>query len=152
MALASHVPVLLIMRGFSFDSTYQKESLSPWCCWVINKLEPTDNLSSSIRLAVRQCTESGHNAFCIPTYLLFIDINWDTLLSFHDNCRPSVPSNKISNPLMDLQQSDMHNRANVTTCLVLAKAAQKLTENPFDLTKAERGRCLGPNGSGCKLW
>lgn len=110
-------------------------------CWVINELEPTDNLSSAIQLAVRQCTETMDNAFCIPTYLLFIDINWDALLSFHDNCRPSVPSNKIFNLLMDMQQSDTQNRAYITTCLVLAKAAQKLTENPFDLREGERSIC-----------
>lgn len=113
-----------------------------WCwCWVINEVEPTDNLSSSIRLAVCQRTETMDNAFCIPTYLLFIDINWDALLSFHDNCRPSVPSNKIFNLLMDMQQSDIQSRAYITTRLVLSKAAQRMTGNPFDLKKGERNIC-----------
>lgn len=110
-------------------------------CWVINELEPTDNLSTAIQLAVHQCTGTMDNAFCIPTYLLFIDINWDALLSFHDNCQPSVPSNKILNLLMDMQQSDIQNRAHITTCLVPAKAAQRLTENPFDLRKGDRSIC-----------
>lgn len=109
-------------------------------CGVINELEPTDNLSRSIPLAVCQCTETMGNACGIPTYLLFIDINWDALLSFLDNCRPSVPSNKIFNRLMDMQRSGTQSRAHITTCLVLAKTAQRMTENPFDLRKGERSQ------------
>lgn len=48
-----------------------------------------------------------------------------------------MPSNKISNLLMDLQQSDIQNRAYITTCLVLSKAAQGMTENPLDLRVRE---------------
>lgn len=131
---------------FQFWVEISKGICFSWCwCWVINELEPTDNLSSPIQLAVCHCTETVENAFCIPTYLLFIDINWDALLSFHDNCGPSVPSNKIFNLLMDMQQTDIQNRAYITTCLVLAKAAQRMTENLFDLRKGGTGHY----GLGC---
>lgn len=118
-------PCFQNMWGFSFWVDVSKGIRCSWC-WCSVVLEPTDNLSSFIQLAVGRCTETMDNAFCIPTYLLFSDINWDALLSFHDNYRPSVPSNKIPNLLMDMQQSDIQNRAYITTCLVLAKAAQKL--------------------------
>lgn len=39
---------------------------------------------------------------------------------------------------MDMQQSDIQNRAYITTCLVLAKAAHRMTENPFDLREGEK--------------
>lgn len=46
-----------------------------------------------------------------------------------------MPFYKIFNLLMDMQQSDIPSKACITTCLVLAKAAQRMTENPFDLRK-----------------
>lgn len=42
---------------------------------------------------------------------------------------------------MDMQQSDIQNRAYITTRLVLSKAAQRMTGNPFDLKKGERNIC-----------
>lgn len=124
---ACHVPVFFSpenLRGYISELTYQKESFFYWC-WIINELQPADNLSSPLRLAVRQRMETGGNPLCIPTSLLIIDIYRDASLSFHHNCRPSVPSNKIFDLLMDSQQSDAQSQADTATCLVLAKAAQK---------------------------